>query len=325
MNIQNQFYKEFQSLDYVLKKAKNILIIAHTFPDPDAIGSSVALSEFIKNHYQKKTTLSCFDKFPKSLTPIFGEVTFNNPKNIKLNKFDVVIGCDSVERGMSQIIDSLNDNCITIAIDHHSDINFKVDIKMIDSNYAATCEILYNFFQFLRGKINKKIATALLAGIMEDTGSFQHQNTSAQVLAIASTLINSGASIAKIANCIFANKKIDTLNFLGEAIERTKFYTENGLAITAITQEDISNKESIPEGTKDIANILTTIPGIKMALIIVQIKPNRVKGSLRTEKEAKINVSEIAKTLGGGGHELASGFEMSGKIIVSSNNHWKIV
>ncbi|MCK4636082.1 MAG: bifunctional oligoribonuclease/PAP phosphatase NrnA [Candidatus Moranbacteria bacterium] len=325
MQITDQFYKEFHSLNYVLKKAKNILIIAHSFPDSDATGSAVAFSNFIKNHYQKESTLACFDEFPEFLKPILGDIKFNHPEEINLKKFDIVIGCDSVERGMDRIINKLSDNCITVAIDHHPDINLEVDIKIIDPIYAATCEILYNFFHSLRGKIDKKIATALLTGIVGDTGAFQHSNTSANVLAISSDLVNAGASIAKIIDHSFANKKIDTLKFWGKAIEKTKFFTESGLAVTAITQEDIDTQGSTPESTSDIANILTTIPGIKVAVIISQIKPNIIKGSLRTEKHANVNVSKIAQTLGGGGHKLASGFEMSGKIIISKNGDWQIV
>ena len=325
MQATDQFYKEFHSLDYVLKKAGNILIISHTFPDPDTAGSAVALSKFIKSHYEKESTLTCFDDFPEFLKPLLGNVKFNHPEEIDLKKFDVVIGCDSVERGMNRIADDLSKNCITVAIDHHPDINIETDIKIIDPNYAATCEALYDFFNYLRGKINKNIATALLTGIVGDTGAFQHSNTSAHVLAISSDLVNAGAPIAKIIDHTFANKKIDTLKFWGKAIEKTKFFTESGLAVTAITQEDINSQGVAPESTSDIANILTTIPGIKVAVIISQITPNTIKGSLRTEKHANINVSKIAQTLGGGGHKLASGFEMSGRIIVSENGDWEIV
>lgn len=321
----NKFYKEFNSLDYVLRKAKNILIIAHSFPDPDTAGSAVALSEFIKSHYQKKSTLACFDDFPEFLKPVLGNTKLAHPDEINFKKFDVVIGCDSVERGMNRIIDDLSENCITVAIDHHPDLNLETDIQIVDPNFAATCEALYYFFQTVRGKINKKIANALLAGIVGDTGAFQHPNTSANILAISSDLVSAGASIAKIIDYTFANKKIDTLKFWGKAIEKTKFFTESGLAVTAITQEDINTQGTSPESTSDIANILTTIPGIKVALIISQIKPNSIKGSLRAEKSSNINVSKIAQTLGGGGHKLASGFEIPGRIVVGENGDWTIV
>jgi phosphoesterase RecJ-like protein len=325
MKTANQFYTEFQSLNYVLKKAQNILIIAHTYPDPDAVGSSLALMEFVKTHYKKKSTLACFDEFPEFLTPLFGEIKFHNPQNLKLEEFDVIIGCDSVERGLNKIMGKLNFTCLTVAIDHHPNLKLKTDIQIIEAEYSSTCEIIYNFIQFLRGKITPKIATALLTGIVGDTGAFQHSNTSAEVLSISSNLVNLGANLPKIISIAHADKEIDTLNFWGKAIERTKFYTKNGIAVTAITQEDADAYGDLPKNPSDIASILTTIPDIKMALIISQITPNRIKGSLRAEKEAEINVSKIAKTLGGGGHELASGFEMPGKIIVDENNNWKII
>jgi phosphoesterase RecJ-like protein len=320
-----QFYKEFYLLDQIIKKARKILIVAHSSPDADTTGSVLALSEFIETNYQKESQITCFDEFPNYLKIILGNISFQLPQKINLADFDLVIGCDSVERGMSKIVSQISQKTITIAIDHHPDINLKTDLRIIDSNYSSTCEVLYDFFKFTRGKINKKIATSLLTGIVGDTGAFQHSNTTAKVLATSSDLVNYGASLSKIIDFSFSNKKIDTLKFWGKAIERTKFFIESGLAVTAITQDDIDSQGTLPENMSDIANILTTIPGIKVALIIHQIKPNLIKGSLRTEKKAQVNVSEIAQTLGGGGHKLASGFEMTGKIILGENGNWQVI
>lgn len=319
-----QFYKEFYLLDQIIKKARKILIVAHSSPDADTTGSVLALSEFIEINYQKEIQITCFDEFPNYLKTILGNFSFQLPEKINLADFDLVIGCDSVDRGMNKIVSQISQKTITIAIDHHPDINLKIDLRIIDPNYSSTCEVLYDFFKFTRGKINKKIATSLLTGIVGDTGAFQHSNTTAKVLATSSDLVNYGASLSKIIEFSFT-KKIDTLKFWGKAIERTKFFTETGLAVTAITQDDIESQGVLPENMSDIANILTTIPGIKVALIIHQIKPNLIKGSLRTEKSAQVNVSEIAQTLGGGGHKLASGFEMAGKIILEENGNWQVI
>lgn len=322
---ETQFYKEFNSLEYLIKRAKNILIIAHSMPDADTLGSTLALSEFIKINYKKNIQLTCFNQMPDYLNSILGKIDFFHPDNLDLKSFDLVIGCDSVQRGMDKIIKKISKKALTIAIDHHPDINLKTDLEIIDANFSSVCEILYNFFKFTRGEINRKIATYLLTGIVGDTGAFQHSNTSSKVLSASSELVNLGAPLSKIINLSFSNKKFDTLKLWGKAIERTRFFSKSGLAVTAITQEDMDNQGKTIESASDIANILTTIPGIKVALIISQIKPNQIKGSLRTEEKHNINVSEIAKTLGGGGHTLASGFEINGKIILNKSGNWMVI
>jgi bifunctional oligoribonuclease and PAP phosphatase NrnA len=320
------FYKEFNTLDYILKNAKDVLLVPHVNPDLDAAGSTTALYHFIKDHYKKNLTIACYDPLPDSMSDIMHGVIFVHPEKIDLTTFDVIIGCDSVERGFDRIVQGVRKNCVTVSIDHHHDITLTADVRIIDGGYAATCEILYNFFMHCAPKaLNKDIATALLAGIIGDTGAFQHANTSPEILSMSAHLIKNGASITKIISTLFANRKIETLNLWGKALERTKFYPESGLAVTAITQESMSGHYANSAEISNIASMLTTVPTVRAALVVYQAEKDVVKGSLRAEKHANIDVSAIAHTLGGGGHPLASGFSIPGRIEVSVDGGWHIV
>ncbi len=325
MPTKNLFFKEFSTVDYVLRNAQHVVIMPHTHPDLDAVGSATALHDFIVQNYHKKVTIACFDRMPDSLTIINPHIPFVHPSDLDLSVFDVAIGCDSVERGFEKIIPQLHDDCVTIIIDHHHDITLDADIRIVDGGYAATCEVLYNFFIHTGLPITKNIAHALLGGIIGDTGAFQHANTTADILHISSDLIRKGASITKIISTLFANRKIETLNLWGKALERTKFYKESGLAVTALTQDDRDHYAINSAEVSNIASMLTTVPTVKAALIIYQSGKNMIKGSLRAEKHANIDVSAIAHRLGGGGHPLASGFSMPGHIEVDAHGGWRVV
>ena len=325
MSKKQRFLKEFNTLNYILQSAKSILIVAHSNPDADAVGSTVALTQFIQKHYSAEVTMGCYDVFPESLGEIMPQNTFKNPNNLNLKTFDVVIGCDSVERGFDEVIKEISSDCVSIAIDHHHDISLKTDLRIIDGMYAATCEVLYNFFVFTNKEIDTNIATALLAGIIDDTGAFQHANTSPEILTISADLIKKGASITKIISTLFSSRNIETLNLWGRALERTKFYKKTGLAVSAITQEDLKGHEINSGEISNIASMLTTVPMVRAALIIYQADQNIIKGSLRAEKHGNIDVSTIAHTLGGGGHKLASGFSVPGKIITEGESGWKVI
>jgi len=192
---------------------------------------------------------------------------------------------------------------------------------MNDDNYSSTCEILYNFFTFTHKKIDKKIATALLAGIIFDTDTFQHSNTSSETLTIAANLIKHGASITKINSALSSGRDVETLNLWGRMLERVRFFKESGLAVTVITNEDghVNSGEM-----SNIAAMLATVPSVKVAMVVYQFDDNIVKGSLRAEKYDNVDVSAIAHTLGGGGHKLASGFSIPGRIITTDDG-WKII
>ena len=111
----------------------------------------------------------------------------------------------------------------------------------------------------------------------------------------------------------------------GKALEKTRFYKESGLAVTAITNDGIDGHNINSAEISNIASMLTTVPSVKAALIIYQADKNTIKGSLRAEKHANIDVSAIAHRLGGGGHPLASGFSMPGHITITADGSWRVV
>ncbi|MDO8529152.1 MAG: DHHA1 domain-containing protein, partial [bacterium] len=209
-------------------------------------------------------------------------------------------------------------------IDHHPDITLEGDVNILESSVSSVCEIIYSFFKFFNIKITKEIATFLMVGILGDTGSFQHSNTGAEVMNIASELMKKGASLFKIVEAIFANKKLSTLKLWGRAFEKAIINPKNNMIITVLTEEDIKECEASTEDIAQVASILNTVPGTKFSLILSQREGDLVKGSLRSEEYKGVDVSEIAHQFGGGGHKLASGFEVKGKIRETEDG-WEIV
>lgn len=314
--------KEFNTLRYVLDRSQRILLVAHTRPDPDAVGSVVAMERYLRAR-GKHADIACYSPFPEFLSGVLS-AQFHHPDTIDLLSYDVIIGCDSVDRGFDTIIATAEKRCVTVAIDHHPDIETAVDIRIIDPSFAATCELIYHFLIFTGAPITRDIATALLVGILGDTGSFKHANTSARVIDTAAHLMQRGAEATKIINGAFTNKKMSTLRLWGTALAKSRLDEKTGMIVTALTQEDISHLNPSGEDLKEVASILSTVPGVRFSLIIFQIDDQMVKGSLRAEKEAGVDVSAIAHQFGGGGHTLASGFEIKGKIMEIENG-WKIV
>jgi bifunctional oligoribonuclease and PAP phosphatase NrnA len=316
------FASEFNSLKYVIEKSHKILLVAHNSPDADTTGSVFALKRYIES-LGKVAVAACFDPVPEYLLTLVTE-RFEIPESLDLKVFDVVIATDSVERGFNKILDKLNENQLIVLMDHHPDIGLKGDITIIDSTFSSVCEIIYRFFEFNNIKIDKDMAAFLMLGILGDTGSFQHSNTTGQVMEIASQLLKRGALIPKIVNIIFANKKLSTLKLWGRAFSKAKINPKNGMIVTVLTQKDIEECEASSEDISQVASVLNTVPGTKFSLILSEKEEGAIKGSLRSENYKGVDVSEIAHQFGGGGHRLASGFEVKGKI-VETEEGWEIV
>jgi len=315
------FRSEFNTLRYVVDKSGRILLVAHTSPDGDTVGAVLAFQECLVN-LGKEADIACADPFPKYLEPLVAG-NFQFPDHLDLSSYDSVIGCDSVDRGFNKLFPHLDEKQTTVILDHHPDIIIQGDINIIDASASSTCEILYDFISFANFKITKNIASYLLLGIIGDTGSFQHANTTARVMEITSELMKKGAPASKIVDIAFANKKISTLKLWGRAFEKAKINLKNGMIATVVTQKDLEECEATAEDLAQVATILNTVPGTKFSLILSERIGGKIKGSLRSEEYKGVDVSAIAHLFGGGGHKLASGFEVKGEIMETDNN-WEI-
>jgi phosphoesterase RecJ-like protein len=317
-----KFRQEFHTLNYVINESENILLFAHSRPDGDTSGAVLALKEYIKN-LGKNVDIACPDPYPDFLKAL-AEDQFEFPDHLDLERYDLVIACDSVERGFEKIKAKLKENQVIALLDHHPDITLRGDINIVDAAYSAVCETVYDFFNFNQIKINRKMATFLMLGIVDDTGMFKHSNTTAKVMEIASDLMKKGAPIPKIVGATFVNKDISTLKLWGRAFEKAKINQENGMIISVLTKKDLEECEAGTEDIAQVAGILNTVPGTRFSLILSERDSGVIKGSLRSEEYKGVDVSEIAARFGGGGHKLASGFEVRGKI-VETENGWEII
>jgi phosphoesterase RecJ-like protein len=316
------FSNEFNTLDYAIKGCDPILLFAHSHPDGDTVGSVLALKEYIKK-IGKTVDVACFNELPEYLKSFSSEM-FINPEKLDVAKYKLIIATDSVERGFEKILSKIKQDQVTVIIDHHPDIKIKADINIVDPGYSSVCEIMYNFFSLQNIEIDQYMATYLLLGILNDTGMLQHSNTTSDVLEIVSVLIKKGAPMAKIISATFNNKNVATLKLWGRAFERARVNQENGMIVSVITQKDMFEFGATSDDIAQVATILNTVPGTKFALILSERGDGIIKGSLRSEKYKGVNVSELAAKFGGGGHTLASGFEIKGKI-VETKDGWEIV
>lgn len=265
------FAKEFTEIKKELERAQNVLIVAHSAPDGDTIGSSFALKECLVSGLGKKATVVCPDVLPQYLNDFLGSENVETPGNVMLKKFDLVIGCDAVERGFEKVVTEKEENQKIILLDHHTTLRMKKirpDITLSDERYSSVCEILFDFFDFHRIEINRKIAEYLLLGVLGDTGIFQHANTTPKVMEIAANLMRRGASLSKIIRLVFKNKRLETLKLWGRAMERAEINPKTGAIVSYVTKQDLEDLRGDAEDISGVAEILNTVSGTKFSLVL---------------------------------------------------------
>lgn len=307
-------YKESQQISKEIKKAKNILVSCHRGPDPDSIGSAMALYYFLTS-INKKVEIVCLSNVPNycNFLPSAEVIKRVDYEKFNFSKFDLFIIPDS---GSWEMVVGRNPielpSISRIVIDHHKTNKGYGKINLIDEKITSTAEILYLVFKDLDIKITPEIATALLTGIIGDTGVFQFKGVGAKTLDIAKNLMELGANKDEIVFNIYNSYEFNLLKLLGEVLLKIEKDTKHRFLWSAIPF-DVYNKYSRPESVKEVAATMFSriVKKTDFGMIMIETQEKSLAISLRSRTD--FDVSRIAVALGGGGHKNAAGATVEGK------------
>jgi len=307
----------------LIQQANKILLVTHRNPDGDAIGSMTAMMGYL-NQINKDHVAWCFDGVPDNLEYLYlGCYVDSQQSKLKQTKFDLIISvdCGSMEHsGVGDILREYKESGINlINIDHHpSDYG---TINIVDAQASSTSVILYEIFKFWGIKINKEIATSLLAGVLVDTGNFSNSGTTTMALDIAAELINSGARFGQVNKNIYKSKSNRGLKFWSRVLSRLQKNDKLKVVYSVILQEDVAGVSS--NDLDGVANFFNYLDEAKISIILKEISDNQIKVSLRSTTD-NISVAKIANFFGGGGHDKAAGFTIRGRL-EEEKNGWRII
>jgi phosphoesterase RecJ-like protein len=258
------------------------------------------------------------------ITPVSG--TFK-PEDISSShgqfKYDLVIVLDSPDLERLGLIYDQNTELFyetpVVNIDHHAGNDYFGKINWVDLTATSTAEILVALVESLSREkplLDVDVATALLTGIIVDTGSFQNANTTPKSFTVAAQLVAAGAKQQEIIKWVFKTKSLATLKLWGRILAQVNEEKDSRFVWSKITQKDFSQtlaEEAASSGIID--ELLKTAPDIDFALLLSE-KMDGLHGSLRSAL-AGVDVSAIAKIFSGGGHEAAAAFQMPGESLAS--------
>lgn len=305
-----------QAFQTLLFDPKRVVITVHANPDADALGSALALAAYLEKKDHQVQIISPTD-YPQFLHWMNGHekvIVFNDGNEERsthiIKDADIICCLDfsSLNRieGMGDIV--RNSSATKVVIDHHTGKEDFAEYVFWDIKAAATCELLYQLIVDLddRSLIDKHTAECLYAGIMTDTGSFRHPNTTKHVHEVVADLIELGANVSKVSKLVYDNNSLDRLRFIGYALsEKLAILPEYKTAYFAISAEDLKKFNSRTGDTEGLVNYALSIEGIAMAAIIIE-RNEGVKMSFRSIGDFAVN--ELAnKHFQGGGHKNAAG------------------
>ncbi len=315
----------FQAAKNFIEQNQRFILASHARTDGDDGGSMLAMTMFLES-LGKQASPIAVGGVPMTLLflPKQKQIQEDLPNPATKEFYDGIIlfGCNTKSRpGLDSIAES---NLPVLNIDHHHDNKRFGEVNLVDEERSSVAELVFDFLKYAGAEITSDIAKCLLTGIFTDTGSFMHANTKASTLEAAGELMKCGARIDKIHEFTYQNKDVRGLKAWARALENTRLVKEGQIAISVLTQEDLNELGELPSDTfGGLVETLNTIPGTRFAMFLRQDGP-QIKGSMRSEENKEMDVSFLAKILGGGGHKLAAGFTVDGKLVRLPDGGWKI-
>ena len=301
-----------QQIHNHIKSVSKLALVSHPNPDGDTLGAAMAFAEYLQK-LGKEVKIFCLTPVPDKFSFLYNIGLVSQNPDVFLD-LDAIAVLDCGDLRYAGVADIIKDNAATIInIDHHATNEKYGHLNMVLPTAASTTEIVYNFFKLNNIQITPSMATALLTGLITDTDNFTNQATSYGSLTAAGELLRLGANWVTIHHALVQNKSIHLLKLWGVVLSRLSKKEEAGIAYTYLTTQDMIGHDASEDDVEGIANFLNKLDDAKISLFIKETSDGKIKGSLRTTHD-DVDVSILAKKLGGGGHKKAAGFTTEGTI-----------
>lgn len=298
----NDFLREIEN-------AETIVILGHTRPDGDCVGSCLGVYNYVIDNYPDKSVDIYLDSFKREFMFLRGADTIMHDKLEK--EYDLCISLDSGDLDRHGEFECYFHSAKrTICVDHHiSNVGFG-DVCFLKTECSAAAEAIFTLLEL--DKIGAECAECLYLGIVHDTGVFKYTNTTKQTMEIAGALIEKGARSPLVIDGTFYKKTFKQNKMLAKALEAAFLMFDGKVIVSCLTKDVFDKNEATNIDTDGIVDALRITEGVECALWMYEYpKKGTFKCSLRSNDF--VNVNLIACALGGGGHIKAAGCEVEGE------------
>jgi phosphoesterase RecJ-like protein len=292
-----------------LAASERFLITTHEGPDGDALGSTLALQEALTQLGKDSRMWLAEKEFPLPLEYRFlplQEVFHEAPADLA-DRTVIFLDCGNIDR---MPVDWLRSGKRMLNIDHHHDNTRFADVNLVDVGASSTAEIVFDICRRLGVEVSESIAQALYVGLITDTGQFMYENTDARTHRVAAELIESGVDVTGTFRRLYERVPEAKLKLIARALERIDRHLDGALSTTYLSAADYAATGADETLTEGIIDFVRGIEGTSVAAV-VRDKPDghreARKVSLRST-DGSVDVSVIARKMGGGGHQRAAGF-----------------
>ena len=286
-----------------LRSHDDYLLITHTRPDGDTLGSAAALCSALKR--MGKTAWlypnrEATEKYLPYVRQYFAPKGYTHQTVVSVDTADTHMFAQGF------------DGPVDLAIDHHGSNSGYAVRNLICPECAACGEIVLEIIKTLCGGMTPEEAALLYIAISTDTGCFQYMNTNARTLRAAAETIEAGADHGRLNVEFFRSVPRARITLEGMIYRDMRFYRGGKIVIAPVTKKMLSMSGVSDNDLDDLAGLAGRPEGSIVSITVKEKTPALWKVSMRSKPE--VNVSDLCARFGGGGHAMAAGCSIEGDL-----------
>jgi phosphoesterase RecJ-like protein len=294
----------------VIREHERFCLTTHERPDGDAVGSLAAMQLVLMALGKDSVTYMPAHEFPLPYEYRFIQLeglTTEPPTDLDERTL-IFLDCGNIERTSAEALKREPDRLI-VNIDHHHDNTRFGTINHVDPHASCTAELVWDLMHGLDVAITEPIGDALYVGLVTDTGRFMYENTGPRAHEMAAELLAAGIDAHAVYRHLYEGIPQGKLELLARGLTNVERFDGGLLTVTHLTREDYRSAGADESYSEGVVDHLRSVEGTAVAgLVREQLNGELArKVSLRATDD-RIDVSVIARALGGGGHRRAAGF-----------------
>ncbi|HEX6655916.1 MAG TPA: DHH family phosphoesterase [Candidatus Limnocylindria bacterium] len=289
----------------LVRGAERITTICHENPDADTLGAAIAMA-IAAERMGKRAEIVSGDPPPAYLNflPRFADV-----RRAPQLEPDVAVVVDAGDLARIGSVAAEHGDWVVRArianIDHHVSNPGFGEANLVDPSAAATCEMVALLLPELGVPLDQELATALMAGIVQDTHTFAHPNTTPRTLRVAAELVDAGANLSRINRAVYADKPFSTLALWGLMLAGIGQRCDGQIVFALMTSAMLQETGESATASEGFVDLLASTKAADITVLFKEFEPNATRVSVRTTERA--DAVAITSAFGGGGHARAAG------------------
>lgn len=295
----------------VIRSAQKFILVTHENPDGDALGSLQGMHQILTALGKDSLMFMSPDEFPLPYEyrcfPFDGLISV--PPDDLDERTVIFLDCGNIDRNPAEVLKGARRQILNV--DHHHDNTRYGTVNHVVPDASCTAEIVWDLMGDLGVEPTLTIAEALYVGLVTDTGKFMYENTGTRAHVMAAELIAAGVDVHGIYRRLYEGIPFGKIVLLQRGLANVERFDGGRLTITRLSRRDYEESEADESFSEGVVDHLRSVEGtVVAALVRDRLGPDgagRRKVSLRATDD-RIDVSRIARALGGGGHRQAAGF-----------------